>query len=666
MKGMSQRELARRIGISAAAVNEWKQKGTTPSVAMIPEICKVLDVSFDQIYGAKELDFQEYTDGTEVTVTWNQSAEADFQLYRRIKAYMDRGLSDSGYKTKVASGQQSLGRVISAGKQDFLSYIKDKNCIVDKTWFIHDWWKQGAVYSLITRPRRFGKTMTLSMVETFLSAKYENQRDIFCGFEIYDDQEMMDLQGKSIVLRISFGAAKGKSAEKIINKAVEAVCHSLQEWERYVDDEEYSEYCNCYRHMNFKENNATNYRYASILSECTRIMKRKYTGRNIILLIDEYDTPLLEVMPKDEYEIVLEFMSDFYSESTKYNPSVDRVLMMGITDFPKESFFSGTNCVITYSLHDSKFGGYFGFNYSEVKQLLKEYGLEKNFERVCDWYDGFIIGEVEHIFNPWSVMCFLMNEGRFENYWVNTSNNAIIKNILVNCSNEIREKLETLYKGGTTCVSIKNTFTINDVYIKDSAIWGMLYAAGYIKVVSKDKAGGKREIQLTNFEVSEMFTEMFMDFINENGSEGEEFVDGLLRGDTVAVNEYLNDLMMYTISYYDTNQGHFAENFYHGLVLGLLASTRDEYQLLSNRESGRGRYDIMLIPRQQEAKAIIIEFKVQKESEEPTLRHTVEAALNQIQEKNYEAEIISRGFEPSQILKYGIAFTKKEALVGVL
>ena len=367
------------------------------------------------------------------------------------------------------------------------------------------------------------------------------------------------------------------------------------------------------------------------------------------------------------------FWQAFFNSTFKTNPHLERGLMTGITRVSKESIFSDLNHLKVVTTTSEKYATSFGFTEEEVFGALEEYGLSKEKEKVKRWYDGFIFGKTADIYNPWSIINFLDTK-QYEPYWANTSSNELINTLLRGGNKKIKTSFEVLLEGKAIHCPIEEQVVYGALGDNEEAIWSLLVATGYLKILSYEKAedlNGEREtkyeVTLTNFEVKRMFSSMVRRWFYQTEAEYSDFLLSLLQGDLDAMNEYMNRISMEMFSYFDTGKkayGSDPERFYHGFVLGLLVELKDRYLITSNRESGFGRYDIVMEPRKEELPAIIIEFKVFNKRREKDLEETVAAALAQIEEKQYEKELIIRGIAKERIKKYGFAFLGKEVLIG--
>ncbi len=558
-----------------------------------------------------------------------------------------------------------MARVIGIGKQDFEKIIENHNFYVDKTNFIRKWWESDDEVTLITRPRRFGKTLNMSMLEQFFSIKYAGRDDLFAGLSIWESEKYRSLQGTYPVISLSFANVKEsdfKGTKQSMNRIIEDIYNKnafLLTGEILTDNEkEYFRSVTC----NMEDTTAT-----WALHKMSDFLSRYY-GKKVIILLDEYDTPMQEAYVNGYWNELVAFTRSLFNSTFKTNPYLERAMMTGITRVSKESIFSDLNNLKVVTATSDKYADCFGFTEEEVFSALHEFGFIDQKKRVKDWYDGFSFGKVTDIYNPWSIISFL-DEGRIGIYWANTSSNSLVNKLIREGSPEVKKIFEQLIQGETIQMEIDEQIVYDQLYAKKNAIWSLLLASGYLKVVETvfvEKTGRTYyDLALTNKEVRIMFENMIQDWFAGN-DDYNDFIRALLLDDVKAMNNYMNRVTSEMFGSFDTGKRPSEkqpERFYHGFVLGLMAEFADQYVITSNRESGFGRYDIMLEPRNAEYDAMLIEFKVQSE-EEKELSDTVQAALQQIDQKDYQANLIAKGFLEDRIRKYGFAFCGKKVLIG--
>ena len=564
-----------------------------------------------------------------------------------------------------------MARTVSIGTQDFEKMIQ-RNCFyVDKTGFIKEWWESEDEVTLITRPRRFGKTLNMSMLNCFFSNKYADRGELFEKLEIWKDEKYCEIQGTYPVIFLSFAGVKGNTFElskkQIYDKIIELYesnrfllksdCMSDTEKARYISFLEKP----LEEDVSFKLNELSNY-----LS--------RYYGKKVIILLDEYDTPMQEAYVNGYWEELVAFTRSLFNSTFKTNPYLERAIMTGITRVSKESIFSDLNNLKVITVTNEEYSKCFGFTEKEVFDALDEQGISGEKEKVKLWYDGFTFGKSKDIYNPWSIINFL-DEKNYKTYWADSSSNGLINSLVKTGSSYIKMMMETLLKGETIDVPIDEQIVFSQLDYSEDAVWSLMLASGYLKVISSDKLTGDRtksvmyKLALTNFEIKLMFEDMILRWFSPAKNETNEFIKALICGDIESMNAYMNKVALKTISYFDTGNvpsDEEPERFFHGFVLGLMVDQSENYIITSNRESGFGRYDIMLEPKDKQSQkypGIVIEFKVINPRKENSLEETVEAALKQIEEKNYDAELINRGVKEENIHHYGFAFKSKEVLI---
>ena len=561
-----------------------------------------------------------------------------------------------------------MKKVISIGIQGF-SDLREQDCFfVDKTNFIKEWWENRDVVTLITRPRRFGKTLNMSMLDCFFSNKYANRADLFEGLSIWQDEAYRKLQGTYPVIFLSFAAVKAGNLE-------DAKTQIKQEIARLYEENRYLLEGNVLSDNERKIFNSTTIQMDDTMAQnalkTLSVWMERYYGKKVIILLDEYDTPMQEAYVQGYWDEFTSFVRSLFNASFKTNPYLERAIMTGITRVSKESIFSDLNNLRVVTTTSNLYADCFGFTEEEVFAALDEYGMGDKKDEVKQWYDGFTFGEHRDIYNPWSITNYL-DERRLYPYWASTSSNGLVSRLIRTASADVKEKMEDLLKGRTITVNFDEQIVYNQLDDNEEAIWSLLLASGYLKVQNIDYRGITLEpwytLDITNIETLSMFMTMFRGWFKNKDANYNDFVKALLKGSLKEMNIYMNDVALATFSSFDTgkkpSEKSQPERFYHGFVLGLLVELRDRYQIRSNRESGYGRYDVMLTPVTEVDDAIVIEFKVHEPDEEETLKDTVRGALEQITEKNYDAELLAQGISADRIRHYGFAFEGKKVLIG--
>ena len=566
-----------------------------------------------------------------------------------------------------------MARTVSIGNQDFESIQREGYFYIDKTDFIREWWESGDSVTLITRPRRFGKTLNMSMVEKFFSANYKDRGELFQNLKIWESEKYKKLQGTYPVLFLSFASIKDSSYKA----ARESICRTIEEQYNINDFLLKGNLLNEKEKAYYQEVCAD--MEDSVASAALRSLSGflgRYYGKKVVILLDEYDTPMQEAYVNGYWSEMVAFIRGLFNATFKTNPHLERALMTGITRISKESIFSDLNNLRVISTTSDNYADSFGFTEEEVFAALDEFGMSDQKQLVKDWYDGFMFGSRKDIYNPWSIINFLV-EKKVGAYWANTSSNSLVGKLVREGSRKVKETFERLLQGESIRAEIDEQIVYDLLDGSEQALWSLLLASGYLKVVSHesyedndltyDFSEPKYELTLTNLEVKKMFRTMIRGWFGKEKSNYNAFIKALLFGDVKAMNIYMNKVAMSMFSYFDTGKnpsGEEPERFYHGFVLGLMVELAERYVLTSNRESGFGRYDVMLEPRRAEDDGIIIEFKVQDAEEEKELADTVRAALKQIEEKKYDTMLVEKGVPKEKIRSYGFAFRGKEVLIG--
>ena len=572
------------------------------------------------------------------------------------------------------------------GYQSYAEMIEKNIFYIDKTLFIRDWLEYADKVTLITRPRRFGKTLNMSTIECFFSNNYAGRKDLFEGKAIWEEKSQdgeykyRHLQGTYPVIFMSFANAK------ITGNAGMTEIEEMKTVVKYIISEVYDSYAflmdsdlftekerNYFTSVNKNMDDLT--ATTAINSLC--IYLEKYYGQKAIILLDEYDTPMQEAWLGGYWNKALKFFKSFLGTTFKNIDNFDRAIITGITRVSKESIFSELNHLEVVTTTSNKYASYFGFTEKEVFQSLDKMGMDEYKQGVKQWYDGFTFGEYTDIYNPWSITSFIANKGKYETYWANTSSNALVNTLMKTGSAAMKQTIEDLLAGKSFCTSIDEQIVFDQIEKNENAIWSLLLASGYLKVLGTDPLTADRTeephytLALTNLEVLLTFKKMVKEWfgIETDGSVYNDFVKALLLDDVDYMNEFMNEIALQSFSEFDIAKSASSldapERFYHGFVLGLIVGLQNRFTIASNRESGFGRYDIVLTPLDREKdNAYIIEFKVHKPKREKNLEETVANAHLQIYEKRYEASLIANGILPENIRKYGFAFKGKKCLIG--
>ena len=571
--------------------------------------------------------------------------------------------SSSKMKIKNTSHQ-----TISLGNTAFASIREANSFYIDKTDFIRQWWKSQDVATLITRPRRFGKSLNLNMLECFFSEKYRGEGELFRGLSIWNHEKYREIQGTYPVIFFSFADIKGQT----FTSAREAICQVIQDL--------YAEFGFLKESERLSQEEKDYFSLvAPTMSDAVAAMSLKrlsmclhsYYGKKVLIFLDEYDTPLQEAYMYGFWDELTGFMRGLFNSTFKTNPYLERALLTGITRVSKESIFSDLNNLTVITTTSEQYADCFGFTETEVFDALEKYGMSDRQIEVQTWYDGFSFGNKKDIYNPWSITCFL-KEKKLRPYWANTSSNQLVGKLVREGSAQIKMVMEDLLAGKSFQTEIDEEIIFEQLQRKKGAIWSLFLAGGYLKVVKSefDISSGRYsyELALTNQEVKMLFEDMVEGWFSDETVPYNDFLKAFLAKDLDYMNEYMNRVAEATFSTFDTGRNPSddtnPERFYHGFVLGLIVELAGKYRVTSNRESGFGRYDVMLEPLEKTKDAFVLEFKAFNPRKEKTLEDTVANALQQINEKDYDCELLSRGVQKENIFHYGFAFEGKKVLIG--
>ncbi len=561
-----------------------------------------------------------------------------------------------------------MAKTVSMGTQDF-AFLRENGCFyVDKTDFIREWWEYEDAVTLITRPRRFGKTLNMSMLDYFFSNKYEGRSDLFEGLSVWEDETYRRLQGTFPVIFMTFAGVKANNYADAVTGIRKQVirlfadCSFLRHDEK-LDDLEKASFANISEDMG-----DTDIAYSiNLLSS----LLEKHFGKKVLIFLDEYDTPLQEAYINGYWAEMTAFIRNMFNNTFKTNPSLYRAIMTGITRVSKESIFSDLNNLTVVTTTSDKYATAFGFTEEEVFAALDSQGFDASEkDRVKFWYDGFTFGSIKDIYNPWSVTMYLDTK-KYGTHWANTSGNGLVGKLIQEGDRETKVTFEALLRGECIEAQIDEQIIFDQLSRNRNAIWSLLLASGYLKTEDVIERLNENKIiyrlSLTNFEVKCMFEKLVEGWFAAT-ADFNDFIKAMLRGNIREMNAYMNEIALNTFSYFDVGRrpsdAKHPERFYHGFVLGLMVDRASDYIVKSNRESGYGRYDVVMEPKDANHVAVIMEFKVfDTEDGEKTLEDTAKNALAQIEEKKYDTDLLSRGIPHDRILKYGFAFEGEKCLV---
>ncbi len=559
-----------------------------------------------------------------------------------------------------------MKKAIAIGAQSF-EQIRQEDCFyIDKTYFIKEWFESRDTVTLITRPRRFGKTLNMDMLNCFLSNKFANRGDLFEGLSIWEDERYRNIQGTYPVIFLSFAGIKDQNYKDTNSSIKYLISRLFDKYNFLLDSEKLSDNAKAsFKGISPDMADTTAINSINLLSE----LLFSHFGKKVIILLDEYDTPLQEAYLSGYWDELSGFIKNLFNNTFKTNPYLGRAVMTGITRISKESFFSDLNNLEVTTITSNKYETCFGLTEKEVFKSLDEFGKSSEKENIKAWYDGFIFGSSKDIYNPWSIINFL-DKGKYDTYWTNTSSNSLPSSLIQKAPPRVKHIMQDLLEGKPLITQIDDQIIFNQLDNEVNAIWSLLLASGYLKpqkvTTDEETCESTYELVLTNREVKLMFTKMFAGWFNKTEYYS-DFIKSLLKNDSEEMTIFMNKIALATFSYYDTANSEpedTSERFYHGFVLGMLIDLRKEYQILSNRESGYGRYDVMLVPKKENQNAYVIEFKVFNPKKEKDLEETVKSGLTQIEDRDYDADLLAKGISKDRIFHYCFAFEGKKILIG--
>jgi len=551
---------------------------------------------------------------------------------------------------------------IPLGISDFKAIIEEDYLFVDKTLLIKEFWESNGQTILLPRPRRFGKTLNMSMIKYFFEKDSIDNRYLFKNLNIENHEEIMKFQGKYPVIYLSFKDEKHSTFE-YLKTGLRSILSKL-----YLDHK----YCLNKDNLDNVEKEYYNLiinKKADIIELSNALKKlsqylEDYFEQKVIILIDEYDVPIQAAYLNNYYDEAIEFMRNLLSGAFKDNNSIKKGMITGILRVARESIFSGLNNLKVESILSNNFSDKFGFTEKEIEKLVHEYNIEEKLEIIKQWYNGYNFGNTT-IYNPWSILNYLSNpEQGLKPYWVNSSSNDLVEILLSKGSKEVKKNLEDLVSGNNIEKIIDENIVMGDIEKSTDNLWSFLLFTGYLKVKSKERKGLKDyyTLSIPNLEVTTLYYDLiekwFEDTITKENYE--LMINSLVTGDIKIFGKLLKQFVLKSISYFDVG-GYEGEKVYHAFVLGMLISLNDTHEVLSNRESGYGRYDVMIIPRDISKLGIVIEFKKLDTDDDETLDETAEEALKQIKDKKYSITLENRGIK--NIKEIGIVFKGKDIYI---
>ena len=548
------------------------------------------------------------------------------------------------------------------GISNFKDIIEKNYYYFDKTKFIENILEDGSQVKLFTRPRRFGKTLNMSMLKYFFDVKNKDEnRKLFEGLNI-SKSEYFDMQGNFPVISVSFKKYQEKDWKNGFDMIKDIISGLYDEFE-FVKEKLSTRKKKKFDSILMEEANLVNWKNS--LADLSNYLYDFY-GKKVIVLIDEYDQPIINSYIEGYYDETIDFFKSFYGSVLKDNEYLEMGVMTGILRVAKENIFSGLNNIKVHSILNERFTEYFGVLENEVETSLKDFGLEYDLSDVQKWYNGYLFGETK-VYNPWSIINFL-DEKKLGAYWVNTSENSLIKLYLQKMKKEIFDDFSKLLNEENISKIINDNVTFGNLEANfEKNFWNLFFHSGYLTLAEKYDAMKKVvSVKIPNKEILEMFSDMFIEVYFKNTGIFLDMTDALTNGDISNFKKYLKEILLENAGIFDVS-GTYKEQFYHGLMLGLVLILKNEYEITSNNFAGKGRYDLLLKPKNilEGKEGIIIELKIVNGTENLSndkihekLEKECEVALNQIDEKGYSSVLKNAGIE--KVLKIGIAFLGKE------
>lgn len=553
-----------------------------------------------------------------------------------------------------------MARHLPIGISDFKEIIDGNYAYVDKTLLIEELLENGTKVALIPRLRRFGKTLNLSMLRYFFEKGEEDTSYLFKNLNIWKKENCRDLQGKFPVIFLTLKDIKQESWEEMLASLQQLLVEEFLR-HRYLlegnilSDEEKADYLKITRKEDEK----------SLIERSLLLLSNwlhRYHKKRVILLIDEYDTPAHAAYVGGFYNSLITFLRNWLSGGLKDNLYLERGVLTGILRIAKESIFSGLNNILTFTILNETFQDKFGLLESEVKELLEEYHLQDRLEDMRQWYNGYRIGSCKGLYNPWSVLSCIREKGALAPYWVNTSDNALMKQLITEGTDDFKADLEELLKGGVIQKTVEEGIIFSDLEANPETIWALLLFSGYLTLDAPYSYGTPCVLRIPNQEVNELYQSTILDWFKKSIHEPKyrQLLKSLIEGDIDTFSQIFQEFLLSVVSYFDISADE-PEKIYHAFVLGMLLGLRGRYEVKSNRESGYGRYDVLLIPLDPKDLGIVLEFKKIGPFDSSTLEEGIASAFKQIEEKHYDQELRDRNIH--RVLYVALSFKGKQVLI---
>ena len=551
---------------------------------------------------------------------------------------------------------------IGIGVSDFKGIRVRNNYYIDKTMYIKNIIDNQSRVVLVTRPRRFGKTLNMSMLKYYFDCTQKDNKELFKDLKIMEQEDKYTSKlGYYPVIYLTLKDVQDRNYENMLLDVKTAMLNMYKEHMYLLESDKIYQFEKD-KIMDILYGREDENALKNSVKELSEYLSRHH-NKPVILLVDEYDVPLQNAYVEGYYDEAVKFFKTFYGVTFKDNSYLEKAVLTGVSRVAKESIFSGANNFDVYTVLENEFADNFGITEKEMKKVIEDFEIQDSKEEIKRWYDGYQIGDVEGIYNPWSIINYL-NKKELRPYWVNTSSNDLIKLILKN-SSTVKEKIERLLKDEAIEVKINLETVIVGIEKNEDNIWGLLLGTGYLKVVETvNIVEGIYKVKLPNYEIKILFQQIIDEWFRNKvtGNDLKSILKDLVTLNIEEYEEKFRILVREMFSYMDVGEDT-AENFYHAFVLGMLVGLKDSYYVNSNRESGMGRYDIMLEPKDKNGNSFIMEFKLYKKDKEKAIEETIENAKRQIEEKGYEQNLKERGFK--NITKMVYAFKGKEVKMEI-